>query len=122
MKCNNCGNIVDDSVKFCPNCGKSLNANNNDIINNDTAKKVKFHWEIPFVLFIQFIIVRLIYSVVRITSDINARECIENCNDSSMIMSIISFINKISTVLAIFVIPSIIIVLIVYLVQKGKGN
>lgn len=126
MKCDNCGNIVDGSVKFCPNCGKSLNVNNNYNINNDTAKKVNFHWGIPFILFIQFIVVEILRTIINLVNNAKINECIQNlgdnCSDPSVLMNIMNFIKTFSIFLAIFIVPSFIAVLIVYLVQKGKDN
>lgn len=124
--CGNCGKELDDNTVFCANCGNSLGNQDNNIVENNninTAKsKTKFHWGIPFTLFIQFIIVKLVYGTFNIISNVNSNDCIENCNNNSIFMIIMNFINRFSTILAIFIIPSLIAVLIIYLVQKGKDK
>lgn len=121
--CSNCGQQLDDNAVFCNNCGNSLSnqvSNNNTENTSFSKKKVKFHWGIPFTLFIQFIIVKVIYSTFNIISNVNSNDCIENCDNNSIFMNIINFINRFSTILAIFIIPSLIAVIIIYVVQKGK--
>lgn len=125
--CGNCGKELDDNAVFCANCGNQTNEQiNKTITNNSSKKKVKFHWEMPFILFIQFIVVKLIYFIINSVNSTNVNECIQNlgdnCNDPSVLMNIMNFINRFSTILVIFVVPSFIVVLIVYLVQKGKDN
>lgn len=125
--CGNCGKELDDNAVFCANCGNQTNEQiNTAITNNSSKKKVKFHWEIPFILFIQFIVVEILRIIINLVNNEKVNECIQNlgdnCNDPSVLMNIMNFIKTFSIFLAIFIVPSFIAILIVYLVQKGKDN
>lgn len=114
--CSKCGNMLTDAEKgsnICTNCSNIANAQN-----NNSTKKVRFHWEIPFILFIQYVVFQIINIVINIVNSTNNNECIENCE--TVLSNIFRFLNLFSIILAIFIVPSFIAVLIIYLVRKNK--
>ncbi len=125
--CSNCGNALEDNAMFCNKCGtQTINnqINNNQVygVNNTTTKKkVKFHWGIPTALFVQFMVVWILNTLVRVIDMERLRNCIENC-EPSIFVNIMSVILIISMIAFAFVFPSLIAVIIVYVVQKGNNN
>lgn len=117
--CGNCGRPLEDNA-VCTYCNNTLNNQNNNVVMNTSSpkKKVRFHWEIPFILFIQYVLVFIIIFVVE-AARFSSSECIEFGCESSTIMNGIS---TFSTILCAFTFPSLIAVIIVYIVQKGKKN
>lgn len=117
--CSNCGGVLEDNA-VCTYCNNTLNDQNNNVVvnNNDSKKKVRFHWEIPFIIFIQWILVWLVNFVVNMPSG----ECLDIACEPTSFESIMNVIRTFSTILCTFTIPSLIAVIIVYVVQKGKKD
>lgn len=122
--CGNCGRPLEDNA-VCTYCNNTLNNQNNNVVMNTSSpkKKVRFHWEIPLIPWILWTLVTLIKTTVG--AIISSRSCEIACEPSAFettFLSIINVVSAFSTILCVFSIPSLIVVIIVYIVQKGKKN
>ena len=103
MKCPNCGFENNNGEKFCSNCGFNLNKESADQ-ERKVEKKVKFKWWLPLLLLLIFLMFSMFGTAFKDAG--NGLLC--------DIFRIISFFAE------LLLLPSIIYVIVEYIVKKNK--
>ena len=102
MKCPKCGFENNNGENFCSNCGFNLN-NGNVSQNQKVEKKVKFKWWLPLVMLLIFLGFSVLGSFCKITLD------------NELLGDVF---RKIGFFVELLLLPSIIYVIVEYIVKK----